>query len=154
MLFLPSGPNRDTLYSSINATAVQMTDSAAFQTGCQRGVIVLQGLNILTCEPLLAMAGHLAFYVDEGFNLKEGVRRCKINSLQGAASGCLAAGATTNILPSLNRAIDMLSFDSILTRKSTRTIKDWQFPLVTSLLPGLGLIDCPRQRWRRTSSDT
>ena len=60
-----------------------MADSAAFQTGSRRGVIILQGLNILTCEPLLDVAGHLAFYLDEGFDLLEGIRRCKQYSLQG-----------------------------------------------------------------------
>jgi hypothetical protein len=82
VLLMPQALNRDSLYSSINSTAAVMADSAAFQTGCQRGVIMLQGLNVLMIEPLLFSAGDLAFFLDEGIDVKAGIRRCKQYSLQ------------------------------------------------------------------------
>ena len=78
----PKSLNRDTLFASVNTTVEQMIDSAAYQQGGERGVVILQGPNVPTCAPLVERAGDLAFYLDEGSDLKAGIRRCKEWSLR------------------------------------------------------------------------
>ena len=46
------------------------------------GVTILQGISVLTVEPLLRVAEDLAFYLDAGSDLQAGIERCKRWSLQ------------------------------------------------------------------------